>query len=336
MKILFLIFSTIVCQVLFAQDFLYFKSGTVEEVKIFFLDAEKGILGYERNGVKTFRAITSLEKYELNTLIVFDSTANQLVAGRHEISGAKNFDSDKGIYDFDKWSISTDLAALFSPDRNSIITLEPEFQLNHNWSIRFPLRIGLQNYYFAPGSYNAVGDYWGQYEPNMPPREPYFDNYLYLRDQLVFEIGATPKFYPYGKSKRLFSPYLGGTLKAGYWKGQAFDEYITVDTATNDIYTNWYITDLTNVTNPYDIPFVNTELLIGFELVFSRVLNVSFEAALDMNMYYGNIIPNNYHTSYFGSDFYSKSIIPDFYVDRTKGRFRVFLTYRLGGQKIAD
>lgn len=334
MRIIITFFLLLASSYSFTQDFLHFKTGEVIEVKIFYLDKEKDLLGYELEGEKKYQSISSLNKYVLNSELNL-GTPKHISNGRMiESVVIKEFDSQQGNYEFGKWSVSTDLFSLLALNRNSIVTLEPEYEVNSQFSVRIPLRFGLSNYFFFDYFYYETGDYWASYIANEPPHNDYIPTRGFY-DQLVFEVGITPKYYFYSKSGRFFSPYVAASLKAGMWFGQTEDFYIGVDTLTSqNNTTNWYINDLNKSTNELNIPFINTELLIGVDLVFSRVLNLTFETGLDINMGHGDLGTGYIYTKYFKNDYALAGQIYNNFYNNVQRRFRVLLTYRFNGKKI--
>jgi hypothetical protein len=204
----------------------------------------------------------------------------------------------RNFFEKNTWSISTNLTSLYRPKRvafstenrytttNPYLTFEPELVVRKHFSLKFPIAIGLNRLKDKYEEHNdRNSSYYYSYPQGYQGEEPYFSefsvyyhgvsvrNYRRYHD-LIIQIGFYPKIYPFGKGKTTL--YLSPGINFGSmdkYQIKYYHEFVKVDQRYSIVHEKMVYSR-----DPF--LFLRKELLLGFDIVFSKSFTISLESGI--------------------------------------------------------
>ncbi len=250
MKYFHLFFFLILVQFSFGQDTLYFKSGEIRAVKIIEFDEHTNLMGYVYEEDTTYASIASFKN-----VVYSGNSSNQ--GGYSEI--AKHQDSEEAReaviqkiklnpkYIYGKWAISTNLLGVFTTNgllsyaTNQVYSVEPEYFILDNLSLKMPIHFGLpktESLYYYSSPYRTNQDGGGtEMLPYISSVSEYGRQQMGHKRDLLFQIGLNPKFYFRGQ--RTFGWYFGQGVYLSQINLNRVDYYYTYEKYFSGSNTFW-------------------------------------------------------------------------------------------------
>jgi hypothetical protein len=336
-------------------DTIIKSDGTVLQVDIIDIRKDTDVLIYNYNGKRTIVSLSSLQTYKLHSSLD-EKEDNTNTTSVSAISEAYFKPKKVMQYEYGLWSLSTNLTALMPVDPMNVrMTIEPEYEINSRFSVKFPLMIGLApkfqtdfNYAYTYLGYG--GDYFSDYIPGAMPEFEVIPNRRQVESTVV-QAGVNPKYYFNHKSKNIISFYGGLALNVGIADAYSMRRYDRVDT-TGYMSSTWngsfYETEWRTYWQHHETEelylennqfnYFNYEVLLGFDFNFSQHLTATFEMGFSSTLYSSTALAtdkvytaihneNNYVQTFDGRN-----------VSHSGGhmftRGRLLLTYRFGGKRL--
>lgn len=261
-----------------AQDTIVYKSGETKAVQILKLKKESNLIVYTLGKDTIYSSFKNIERFTMNSKVNNEST-EITSSGTDNISTKRVYvkkEVNVKTYDYGTFSISTNLAALLNLRYvSSRMTIEPEYRINENFSVKTPIYIGIlpnqirffqRSVYFPDKSYS---DY-----SNPPSME---DVFATNPEDILYQVGINPKYYPFGKSQKLISIYISGAVNFGIARNFETEVFLEADTVTNWGITSWEVNrnSVTLLDGAYN--FLNFEGLFGIDINFSKRITATLE-----------------------------------------------------------
>lgn len=284
-------------------------------------------------------------------------------------------------YDYGRFSINASFSPtietknwsarnLFFADEGRF-SIEPEFIVNPHFSLRIPIVVGLGQKAYSSGAhaeylgsvhtgYGSSGNgtiylygdffnYKGQEDhTNLPVvdsrNSPWNYDSMYNGHikHLIFQIGISPKFFPFGQTQNAF--YISPSINVGQADRYAVNYYTTfTPTSYTSVYTGelvetWEIKEEKAVVQGQSkFLFFRGEVLFGFNFNLTKSLNFAFESGLSTGILnqgekdhvYTRIEGGDYNLAY--SEIYDESEYLGLFRLHVINRFQ--LVYKFGGQR---
>lgn len=308
-----------------AQDIIVFEDGIVLRAEIKAVSASGDVNYFYPNQEKsvspedyiTFQFKDQWYRYEGDSLVE-KSDPGVKIRGDFFRSPSK--------WEYSKFSLSTNLISPFTfinlgdpsfylkydhyRDRyfmnrftNSTYSIEPEYLIHNNLSIKLPVSFGFGRTTTAvnekvPVEYHGYGGLRGHFRSydfaeydfnNIQTINPSIPHYYGHVRNLLVQFGVTPKIFPFGQRKQAL--YIAPAINFGVMDYYALDVYAQFE----ECYSCWYdenpngihrIVDEYAIQRKSEFWFVNYEAIIGLNLNWFRALNFSIETG------YSSVVQN--------------------------------------------
>lgn len=316
-KLYFVLFFVTLLQNSFCQDTIVYKDGSFRQVKITAVDTLNRSLHYIRKNTNHTISMEEIIAYKFNENWYSKVNASgQFSVSKNAVYKLKpNFFTRPAKYKYSQYSISATYSPSYSSfgpvlmrnlfltqfNHNATIRIEPEYLLHPKIAIKIPIVIGLgiesspyQVVNFASTDYYSNQWYFDFNVPIYPAaleltrRNPQsqsvsFTNYTPVhKSELLYQIGITPKFYPFGQTKNAF--FISQSINWGRGNFNSVDYYYDYDTIISGGYTYWNQKSETAVVNKNWFNYFRFETLVGINFNISSFLCFSVESGFSTSM----------------------------------------------------
>jgi len=329
---------------LMAQDTIVYNTGKVEAVKILSLKKESNLIVYISSNDTIYSNLLNFDKIVLHSKLEGSSDRVVNTASISNSTGEFNIKRSRiHKYNYGQFSVSTNLTALIPLYvTGGRVTIEPEYRFNNFFSIKAPISIGIPRkshvYYQLPGFTYTYTDY------STPPTMTYLSSIIMIEDVIV-QVGVSPKYYPMGKSKKYVTPYFGAAVNIGLMKDYGADYYVQSDTLGSSSYeynpstgnysytwnTYWNTTTESIVEKEGERNYFNFELLLGLDFNFSKRLTATLETGYASRLQeqgVSTVDPKVYQRIGDGEyNLVNTQEVQNFYKRDNYYKFRILLTY---------
>ena len=321
---------------LMAQDTLVHSQGNIEAVRILSLEKESNLIVYISSNDTIYSNLLNFDKIIVHTQLdgSYDTFMN--TASISNSIGEFNIKRSRiHKYNYGQFSVSTNLTALIPLYlAGGRVTIEPEYRFNNFFSIKAPISIGIprnsQVYYQSPGFTYTYTDY------STPPTITHLPS-IFKSEDVIVQVGVSPKYYPMGKSKKYVTPYFGAAVNIGLIKYYGADYYVRSDTLgsyynyTWD--TGWNTTTESIIEKEGDRNYFNFELLLGLDFNFSKRLTATVETGYASRLQeqgVSTVVPRVYQRIGDGEyNLVNTQEAQNFYKRDNYYKFRILLTYHI-------
>jgi hypothetical protein len=325
-----------------AQDTVIQLNGDVRAVQILKLDEAKNLIVYKFNDNTIYAELTAIKEYKLHSDLSA-SSSNGTIDNAVAIKQSGYIKEKASMQrNYSPLSIGTNLTSFFSFGAlNRRMTIEPEYQLLDNFSLKFPIVIGLttqielgetSGWYANDGSY-AYGHSFTSI--NSPPGLFFTPERRHITD-VKAQIGINPKYYFNGKSKNIISWYGSASFNFGIADMYSISRWDNLDTVnyynsnTNEVMTSWSAETTREFVESSEYNYFNWELLLGIDINISRMWTLTLETGYSSRFIGQATEGDKVYRSVLGGEYVLiHDEQPKFYYDRTQNiKGRLLLVYR--------
>jgi hypothetical protein len=388
-KLYLILFFVALIQNCFSQDTIIYNDGSFRQVKITTIDTLNRTLHYVRKNTNHAISMEEIIAYKFNeSWYSKEDASGQFSVSKNALYKFKpNFFTRPAKYTYNQYSISATYSPSYSSFgplfmrnlfatqfcHNATIRIEPEYLLHPKISIKIPIVIGLGiesapyqvvNYelpeYYYNKTYFHFSDYTYSGELELYDRNPQWQSISFTgytpvhKNELLYQIGITPKFYPFGQTRNAF--FISQSINWGRGNFNSVDYYYDYDTIqTSGNYTYWKQLSETAVVNKSWFNYFRFETLVGINFNISSSLCFSLESGFSTTMRNNSKIEDRVFLKTPGEDYQliysgvyqtnpSKEVInPDYSYNSswnlgssTAAKFinRIHLVYKFGGKRI--
>lgn len=321
-----ILFCISLLQMSYAQDTIVFSDGSIRDVKINAVDTLNQTIHYVRKNTSYTISNEEIISYKFNGIwYARENQSNQFSVSENSFYQIKpHFFLKPAKHTYSKYSISIAYSPSSSAfgenlerrlfiaqfSNNATLRIEPEYLIHPKVSIKIPLVLGLgiesapyeifneqsdYYYYNQPYFYFSAPTY--PLAPEVNSRNPqeqslYFNNYKPVhKSELLYQIGITPKFYPFGQTRNAL--YISQSINWGRGNYNSVDYYYDFDTLvftdywTGDQSASWYLTSERARVTKNQFNYFRFETLVGINFNVSSSLCFSIESG------FSSIMQNN-------------------------------------------
>lgn len=396
-KLYFVLFFITLLQTSYSQDTLVYADGSFHEVKITSIDTLNRTVQYIRKNTNCAISLDDLIAYKHNEKWYSkEGDSGEFSVSENSLYQLKpHFFVRPAKHTYSKYSISVGYSpasadfgnlerrlysALFN--HNASIRIEPEYTLHPKFSLKIPIVIGLGiqdesfdiTYPRQNTDYQYYSTYYFQfYQQDAYPSLPllvrrneasnsfYYDDYKDVhKSELLWQVGITPKFYPFGQTRNAL--YISQSINWGRGNYNSVDYYYEFKDSIYaytwpDPIVHWNLQSETAVVTKNSFHYFRFETLIGINFNLSSSLCFSIESGFSTVMQnkgttpdyvYMKVPDQNYQVIYSGVYNVNQNeevINPNYHYNygpfsngglTHSGKMinRIHLVYKFGGKRI--
>ena len=327
---------------LMAQDTLVHSQGNFEAVRILSLKKESNLIVYISSNDTIYSNLLNFDKIIVHTQLDGSDDTFMNTASISNSIGEFNIKRSRiHKYNYGQFSLSTNLTALIPLYlEGGRVTIEPEYRFNNFFSIKAPISIGIPRN--SQIYYQSFGFTWAYTDYSTPPTITDLPSNFRSEDVIV-QVGVSPKYYPMGKSKKYVTPYFGAAVNIGLMKDYGY--YVRSDTlgsyysqynpsTGNYSYTwntGWNTTTESMIEKEGGRNYFNFELLLGLDFNFSKRLTATVETGYASRLQeqgFSTVVPKVYQRIGDGEyNLVNTQEVQNFYKRDNYYKFRILLTY---------